>query len=62
MTPQALKCARRSLGLSVRDLAALVGATPRTVRRWERGSLPLAPGVAQIVAAALQASGASTQA
>lgn len=55
MNGSSLKAARHALGLSVRELAALVGATPRTVRRWERGTLPLAPGVAQIVAGALAA-------
>lgn len=54
MTPSALKSARRRLRLSCRGLAAAVGSTARTVRRWEAGSLavpsPAAERVYQMLA------------
>ena len=43
MTPRDIKAARRTLGLSVSGFAALVGASPRTVRRWEKGTLQPSP-------------------
>lgn len=50
MSPSELKAARRRLRLSCRGLAAAVGSTARTVRRWESGKLePPAPVVAQIL-------------
>ena len=39
MTPREIRAFRATLGLSVRGFAELVGATPRTVRRWEAGTL-----------------------
>ena len=42
MTPQALKRARRRLGLSQKGLARALGvASDRTIRRWESGSLDI---------------------
>ena len=55
MTPSDLKAARRRLGLSIRELATAVGATPRTVRRWQAGSLPIPPRVAEQIEAELGA-------
>lgn len=41
MDATALRQARRDLGLSINALARAVGATGRTVRRWEAGSLAI---------------------
>ena len=43
MKPHELKAARRFLALSVRGLASALEppATPRTVRRWEAGTLDI---------------------
>ena len=35
MTPQQFKEARRSLGLTVRQLAHVLNTSERTVRKWE---------------------------
>ena len=43
MTPTEFKAARRGLGLSQNALAARMGVTGRTIRRWEAGTIPI-PG------------------
>ncbi len=35
-----LKALRKSLDLSINDLADLIDVAPRTIRRWEEGSVP----------------------
>jgi len=35
MTPKQLHAARKTLGLSRRDLAVVLGVSERTVQRWE---------------------------
>ena len=35
MTPEAIRTARQSLGLSVSQFAAALGVQPQTARRWE---------------------------
>lgn len=35
MTPTEFKEARRKLGLTVSDVANILGVEPRTVRKWE---------------------------
>lgn len=35
MTAEEFKAARLQLGLSVRQLAAILGSTPQTVTKWE---------------------------
>ncbi|GAB2024212.1 hypothetical protein OfM1_02820 [Lactovum odontotermitis] len=42
MTPDEIRALRKSLGLSQRGLANLVGWSPATVERYERGSAPSA--------------------
>lgn len=37
-----IKAIRSRLGLSVRDIAATVGGSPRTVEGWEQGFMPRA--------------------
>lgn len=43
MTPADFKAARRELGLSQNALAARMGIADRTIRRWEKGTVPI-PG------------------
>ena len=45
MTGEQFKNCRHSLGWSVRQAANRFLTTPRTLRRWEAGSLPLPGGV-----------------
>jgi len=42
---QGVRLLRRSLGLSVRDLAGHCGVSPRTVEGWEQGRLPSKPAL-----------------
>lgn len=50
MTPEDLKKARNTLGLSQVQLAHILGTNPRTVRKWETVSGPNARGVNPIAA------------
>lgn len=46
MTPQQFKEARKALGLTQRELAKVWGMPSngeRTIRRWERGEVPVNP-------------------
>ena len=55
MTPDELKSARKSLGLSAEGFARIVGVeSGRTVRRWEAGDRDI-PGPVQVLAKALLA-------
>jgi len=48
MTPKQFRQLRVRLGLSVGDVAQLLGmSSTRNVRRWIDGSAPIPPGVAQ---------------
>jgi len=38
MTPEEIKAARASLGLSQKELGEALGVTERTIRRWETGT------------------------
>lgn len=49
MTPADLRTARKALGLSAEGFARVVGATGRTVRRWEAGSQDIPPRAIAIV-------------
>lgn len=50
MDATTLRQARRKLGLSVYDLARLTNTTSgRTVRRWEAGTKPIPPHVAELL-------------
>ena len=50
MTPEELKSARRSLGLSCEKFAQRVGvASGRTVRRWEAGDREIPGSIAIIL-------------
>lgn len=56
LTPQELKQARKSLGLSAEGLARLVGvASGRTVRRWEAGGQDI-PGPVVVLFTAIMTS------
>lgn len=37
MKPAELKTIRESLGLTIRDIAAIGNVSPRTVQNWENG-------------------------
>ena len=45
MSDAELRMVRHTLGLTGGDLAALLGVTDRTVRRWEAGTVPIPEGV-----------------
>lgn len=45
MSDAELRMVRHTLGLTGGDLAALLGVTDRTVRRWEVGTVPIPEGV-----------------
>jgi DNA-binding transcriptional regulator YiaG len=49
MTPNKVKSLRRAYGLSLDDLGEIVGATGRTVRRWEDASVPITRSAAIIM-------------
>lgn len=61
MTPAELRSVRQALGLSAEGFAHLVRFhSGRSVRRWERGDVPI-PGAVEVIArmaAALQHAGA----
>jgi transcriptional regulator with XRE-family HTH domain len=44
MTPDELHTARKDLGLTQADLAKILFADPRTIRKWENGDRPI-PGL-----------------
>lgn len=44
VTPEELRTARQSFGLSQEALAKLMGISPNTVARWERGERPIHQG------------------
>jgi len=46
---QGVRQLRRSMGLSVRDLAKHCGVSPRTVEGWEQGRLPSKPALLLMV-------------
>ena len=47
--PSVLRTARQDAGLSVSDLASMVGVRDRTVERWERGDMrPKSEALARI--------------
>jgi DNA-binding transcriptional regulator YiaG len=48
MTPTECKARRRALGLSTIEFGRVVGAAPRSVRRWEDGSQDV-PRSAEII-------------
>ena len=54
MNNQKLEQALRILGLTQADLAAHLGVTPRSVRRWQTGEQPIPHWVQEIVAVWLQ--------
>lgn len=49
MTPQALKDARKTLGLTQADLATAVGVHPVTVAKWEGGVHAIPPPAAKLI-------------
>jgi DNA-binding transcriptional regulator YiaG len=49
MKPNAVREVRRELQLSQSDFARLVGVTPNTVARWERGELGMRPTTARLI-------------
>lgn len=49
MTPQDLKEARKSLGLTQADLAAAVGVHPVTIAKWEGGVHAIPPPVGKLI-------------
>ena len=48
MTPDDLRSARRTLGLTCQALAEALGVNERTIRRWEKGKCRI-PGAALLV-------------
>ncbi|MDY5127473.1 MULTISPECIES: helix-turn-helix domain-containing protein [unclassified Actinotignum] len=54
MDKETLAAARRRLCLSVKQCAAALGVSPRTLRAWEAGRDPIPPGVAGDLAALMQ--------
>jgi putative zinc finger/helix-turn-helix YgiT family protein len=40
-SPEALRFMRKTIGMSGKDLAKLLGTTPETVSRWENGKAPI---------------------
>ena len=49
MTPAELKSARKSLGLTVKQFASVVGVTRDAVCKWESGARPIPRYVEVIV-------------
>lgn len=49
MKPAALRQLRRRLGLSQAKFAALIGVTPNSVARWERGELGMKATTAKLI-------------
>lgn len=50
MTPEQFRKARQSLGLSISQMAEILGINPRTVRRWEEGdALPPNPTASRVM-------------
>ena len=41
MTPAEFKAARKALGLTVNAIASELRTNERTIRRWERGDIPI---------------------
>lgn len=49
MTPADFRAARKSLGLTIPRLAALLGKNERTIRRWESGDWPIDKAVEMLM-------------
>lgn len=49
-----LKYVRKAAGFTAREVAALIGVTPESMSRWERGSVPIPRYAAFIVAELLR--------
>jgi transcriptional regulator with XRE-family HTH domain len=50
MTPEQIRDARMSLGLTRGRAALLFGVDPRTWRRWETGDREISPSVVKLIA------------
>ncbi len=50
MTPEEVRTARRSLGLTWKQLGERLGVNWRTVARWERGESPVSPTAQRLMA------------
>ncbi|MDE1537293.1 MULTISPECIES: helix-turn-helix domain-containing protein [Actinotignum] len=54
MDKDTFAASRRHLRLSVKQCAAALGVSPRTLRAWESGRDPIPPGAADDLAALMQ--------
>lgn len=54
LTPETLRAQREAIGLTLRDLAALIPCHWTTLWRIERGQRPLTPRMAASITAALR--------
>jgi putative zinc finger/helix-turn-helix YgiT family protein len=53
-TPDSLRFMRKALGLRGQELAALLGTSPETISRWERGKMPIDRYALVVIGAVIQ--------